>query len=186
MLVLVQWKLVQDVCHLATFRNQVYFDVSHTFFAFVPIFPICQTTSYRNQKLNYFLIWTKNYTTITDLVDLISFPFWCQLDSDSFSRDCLLWIYLAIACFDVDGGSSSSQGHTDTETVALSAAPTSSHGQTEFAATVSKFSANNFVPSLNIYMYHWHNEKKGKKTIKIIQNWKHDFSIIKQHRIKSK
>lgn len=37
--------------------------------------------------------------------------------------------YLAMACFDVDGGSSSSHGHTDTETVVFSTI-SSSHGHT--------------------------------------------------------
>lgn len=61
-------------------------------------------------------------------------------------------IYLAMACFDVDGGSSSSQGQTDTETAELSPVPISSHGQTELAApgakVDSKLSGINFVPSL--------------------------------------
>lgn len=63
-------------------------------------------------------------------------------------------IYLAIACFDVDGGSSSSQGQTDTETAELSPVPTSSQGQQELAApgakVDSKCSGINFVPSLYI------------------------------------
>lgn len=57
-----------------------------------------------------------------------------------------------MACFDVDGGSSSSHGQTDTETAVLSHVPTSSHGQTELAATGakldSKLSGISFVPSL--------------------------------------
>lgn len=63
-------------------------------------------------------------------------------------------VYLAMACFDVEGGSSSSHGHTDTETAVLSHAPTSSHGQTELAAAGakpgSKTSGISFVPSLQI------------------------------------
>ena len=80
-------------------------------------------------------------------------------------------IYLAMACFDVDGGSSSSQGQTDTETAELSPVPTSSHGQTELAApgakVDSKVSGINFVPSLRhkntIDRAIKEKKKKGKK-----------------------
>lgn len=62
-------------------------------------------------------------------------------------------IYLAIGCFDVDGGSSSSHGHTDTETVAFSLI-SSSHGHTAsvepVANVVSKFSGINLVASLYV------------------------------------
>lgn len=62
------------------------------------------------------------------------------------------WIYLAIACFDVDGGSSSSHGQTDTETAALSSVPVSSHGHTAQAVPALNVDSNvsgiNFVPSL--------------------------------------
>lgn len=59
-----------------------------------------------------------------------------------------------MAFFDVEGGSSSSHGQTDTETAVFSAitVPTSSHGHTEQAApgarVDSEFSGINFVPSL--------------------------------------
>lgn len=76
-------------------------------------------------------------------------------------------IYLAIACFDVDGGSSSSQGQTDTETAELSPVPTSSQGQHELAApgakVVSKFSGINFVPSLFITCDKNKTRRKKKK-----------------------
>lgn len=58
-------------------------------------------------------------------------------------------MYLAIACFDVDGGSSSSHGHTDTETAAFSVKLGSSHGQTALAPPLdSIFSDIDFDPSL--------------------------------------
>lgn len=56
-----------------------------------------------------------------------------------------------MACLEVEGGSSSSHGHTDTDTGAFSAVG-SSQGQTEHADAgarlVSAFSVANFVPSL--------------------------------------
>lgn len=64
------------------------------------------------------------------------------------------YVYLAMGCFEVDGGSSSSHGQTDTETAAFSLAPTSSHGQTAHAGPGntpgSKVSGINFVVSLSI------------------------------------
>lgn len=57
--------------------------------------------------------------------------------------------YLATACFDVDGGSSSSShGHTDTETAVFSATVLSSHGHTACAPDASICSDIDFDPSL--------------------------------------
>lgn len=71
--------------------------------------------------------------------------------------------YLAMACFDVDGGSSSSHGHTDTETVAVSTI-SSSHGHTAWAELVandgSKLSAINFVASLCVDKHKWKTSKE--------------------------
>lgn len=64
-----------------------------------------------------------------------------------------------MACLEVEGGSSSSHGHTDTDTGAFSAVG-SSQGQTEHADAgarlVSAFSVANFVPSL------WAKQKNEK------------------------
>lgn len=181
------WTVVQVFFHLAAYRNQAYFVVVQ-FFAFVPIFRWYLTTSYRNQKRNYFLIWIDNYDNNNDNMDdnyLLSIDFsWVEFYysgiSSSFNKYvcipiycahsysfCAIWyvqkvlrsnmydvVYLAMACFDVDGGSSSSHGHTDTETVAFSPVlMSSSHGHTAQAAwfvtnVVSKCSAINFVASL--------------------------------------
>lgn len=57
-----------------------------------------------------------------------------------------------MTCLEVVGGSSSSHGHTDTDTAAFSPVPTSSQGHTAHAVPgakfVSKLSVGNFVPSL--------------------------------------
>lgn len=110
----------------------------------------------------------------------ISFLKWismclCSLCKLTGSTSAYLWpkylstlcmgIYLAIACFDVVGGSSSSHGHTDTETVAFSTVLiSSSHGHTAqdelVANVVSKISGNNLVASL------WKWPKKKKRTEK--------------------
>lgn len=81
-----------------------------------------------------------------------------------------------MACFDVDGGSSSSHGQTDTETAAFSLAPTSSHGQTAQAAPGntpgSKLSGINFEVSLSIRS-------------KYSQKYKENAKPLNSHRIKS-
>lgn len=80
-------------------------------------------------------------------------------------------IYLAMACFDVDGGSSSSHGHTDTETITFSPVLiSSSHGHTAQAEpvvnVVSKFSGINLVPSLRVDNQKKENKKKNRKNPK--------------------